>query len=133
MMRINTFGGDVRRFTSVHAVVREGKKQGPPPHHWRFAIHRRYGSLYLPYARVYSCFQKGSRNVLFFLLLSAFRRLNVAEKKWVNPTHLMYLFHRSYPIYAPTTCLQQEPTVYPPLQVSVERWDQTGQSPASNW
>ena len=33
IVRINTFGGDVRRFTSVHAVVREGKKQGSPPHH----------------------------------------------------------------------------------------------------
>ena len=40
----------------------------------------------------YSCFQKGSRNVLFFLLLGAFRHLNVAEKKWVDPTHLMYIF-----------------------------------------
>ena len=40
----------------------------------------------------YSCFQKGSRNVLFFLLLDAFRRLDVAERKWVNPTHLVYLF-----------------------------------------
>ena len=43
----------------------------------------------------YSCFQKGSRNVLFFLLFDAFRRLNVAERKWVNPTHLVYLFLRS--------------------------------------
>ena len=29
----------------------------------------------------YSCCQKGSRSVLFFLLLEAFRRLNVAEEK----------------------------------------------------
>ena len=74
---------------------------------------------------LYSCFQKGSRNVLFFLLLDAFRRLDVAERKWVNPTHLMYLFLRSYSIYAFTICLQQELTLYPSLQVSVEGWGRT--------
>ena len=73
----------------------------------------------------YSCFQKGSRNVLFFLLLDDFRRLDVAERKWVSPTHLMYLFLRSYSIYAPKICLQQELTLYPSLQVSVEGWGQT--------
>ena len=44
-----------------------------------------------------------SHNVLFFLLFDAFRRLNVAEKKWVNPTHLMYLFLLSYSLYAFST------------------------------
>ena len=33
----------------------------------------------------YSCCQKGSRSGLFFLLLEAFRRLNVAEEKQTNP------------------------------------------------
>ena len=61
----------------------------------------------------YSCFQKCSRNVLFFLLFDAFRRLNVAERKWVNPTHFVYLFLRSYSLYAFTTCPQQELTLYP--------------------
>ena len=74
---------------------------------------------------LYSCFQKGSRNVLFFLLLGAFRRLNVAEKKWVNPTHLMYLFLQTYSLYPFTTYLQQELTLSPSLQVSVEGWGQT--------
>ena len=41
----------------------------------------------------------------FFLLFDAFRRLNVAEKKWINPTYLMYLFPRDYFFYAFTTCL----------------------------
>ena len=50
-------------------------------------------------------FKKVVVTFYFFLLFDAFRRLNVAEKKWVNPTHLMYLFLRSYSLYAFTIFL----------------------------
>ena len=54
----------------------------------------------------YSCFQKCSRNVLFFLLFDAFRRLNVAEKKMGKSD----AFDVFFPSKLLTLCIHNMPT-----------------------